>query len=41
MVIIQYPHTEYVEDEGLDDDVFTKPMSRVKFEHFRDKLGVV
>ena len=22
-------------------DVLTKPLSRVKFEHFRDKLGVV
>ena len=41
MVIIQYPHTEDVDDDGLDDDVLTKPMSRVKFEHFRDKLGVV
>jgi hypothetical protein len=22
-------------------DVLTKPLSRVKFEHFRDKLGIV
>ena len=36
MVIVQYSHTE-----DLDDDVLTKPLSRVKFEHFRDKLGVV
>ena len=36
MVIVQYPHTK-----DVDDDVLTKPMSRVKFEHFRDKLGVV
>ena len=37
----QYSHTKYVDDDGLDDDVLTKPLSRVKFEHFRDKLGVV
>ena len=41
MVIVQYPHTEYVDDDGLDDDVLMKPLSRVKFEHFQDKLGVV
>ena len=37
MVIVQYPHTEDVED----DDVLMKPLLRVRFEHFRDKLGVV
>ena len=36
MVIVQYPHTK-----DVDDDVLTKPRSRVKFKHFRDKLGVV
>ena len=36
MVIVQYSHTEYV-----DDDLLMKPMSRVKFEKFRDNLGVV
>ena len=36
MVIVQYSHIE-----DVDDDVLTKPLSRVKFEHFRDKLGVV
>ena len=41
MVIVQYSHTEDVDDDGLDGDVLTKPLSRVKFEHFRDKLGVV
>ena len=41
MVIVQYSHTKDVDDNGLDDDVLTKPLSRVKFEHFRDKLGVV
>ena len=41
MVIVQYPHTEDVDDDGLDDDVLMKPMSQVKFEHFWDKLGVV
>ena len=41
MVIVQYSHTEDVDDDGLDDDVLTKPLSRVKFKHFRDKLGVV
>ena len=41
MVIIKYPHTEDVDDGVLDDDVLTKPLSQVKFEHFWDKLGVV
>ena len=41
MVIVQYSHTEDVDDDGLDDDVPAKPHSRVKFEHFREKLGVV
>ena len=41
MVIVQYPHTEDVDDDGLDDDVLTKPLSLATFEHFRDKLGVV
>ena len=36
MVIVQYSHTE-----DIDDDVLTKPLSRVKFEHVRDKLGIV
>ena len=41
MVISQYSHTKDVYDDGLDDDVLMKPLSRVKFEHFPDKLGVV
>ena len=41
MVIVQYSHTKYVYDDGLDADVLTKPLSQVKFEHFRDKIGVV
>ena len=41
MVIVQYSHTEDVDDDGLNDDVLMKPLSRVIFEHFRDKLGVV
>ena len=41
MVIGQYSDTEDVDDDGLDDDVPTKPLPRVEFEHFRDKLGVV
>ena len=41
MVIDQYSDTEDVDDDGLDDDVQTKPLPRVEFEHFRDKLGVV
>ena len=41
MMVIQYFYTEYVDDDGLNDDVLTKPLSQVKFEHFRDKLGVV
>ena len=36
MVIVQYSHTK-----DVDDDALTKPLSWVKFEHFRDKLGVV
>ena len=41
MVIVQYSHTEDVDEDGLDDDALTKPLSRVKFKHFRDKIGVV
>ena len=41
MVIDQYSDTKYVDDDGLDDDVPMKPLPRVEFEHFRDKLGVV
>ena len=41
MVIVQYSHTENVDDDGLDDDVLMKPPSLVKFEHFQDKIGVV
>ena len=36
IVIVQYSHIE-----DVDDDVLTNPLSRVKFEHIRDKLGVV
>ena len=31
----------YVSTDEQVDDVLTKPLSRVKFEHFRDNLGVV
>ena len=41
MVIVQYSHTEDVDEYGLDDDALTKPLSRVKFKHFQDKLRVV
>ena len=50
MMIVQYSHTEDVDDDGLDDDVriwwfkidvLMKSLSQVKFEHFWDKLGVV
>ena len=41
MVIVQYSLTEDVDDDGLNDDVLMKSLSRVKFEHFWDKLGVV
>ena len=34
LVIVQYPHTEDVDDDGLDDDVLMEPLSRVKFKHF-------
>ena len=36
MVIDQYSDTEYI-----DDDVLTKPLPQVEFEHFQDKLGVI
>ena len=32
---------QYVSTKEQVVDVLTKPLSRVKFEHFRDKLGVV
>jgi hypothetical protein len=32
---------QYVSTNEHVVDVLTKPLSRVKFEHFRDKLGVV
>ena len=41
MVIDQYLDIEDVDDDGLDDDVLTKALPRVEFEHFRDKIGVV
>ena len=41
MVIDQYSDTEYVDDDGLDDDVLMKPLPQVEFEHFQDKLGEV
>ena len=41
MVIDLYSYIEDVDDDGLDDDVPMKPLPRVEFEHFQDKLGVV
>ena len=32
---------QYVSTNEEVVDVLTKPLSRVKFEHFRDKLGIV
>ena len=32
---------QYVSTDEQVDDVLTKRLSRVKFEYFRDKLGVV
>jgi ATP sulfurylase len=32
---------QYVSVDEQVADVLTKPLSHVKFEHFRDKLGVV
>ena len=32
---------QYVETNEQVADVLTNPLSRVKFEHFRDKLGIV
>jgi hypothetical protein len=31
----------YISTDEQVVDVLTKPLSRVKFEHFRDKLGIV
>ena len=39
MVIVQYSHTEDVDDDGLDDDVLTKPLSRVNFEHSLEEIS--
>ena len=41
MVIDLYSYIEDIDDDGLDDDVPTKPLPRVEFEQFQDKLGVV
>ena len=41
MVIDLYSYIEDIDDDGLDDDVPTKPLPWVEFEHFQDKLGVV
>jgi hypothetical protein len=32
---------QYISTDEQVADVFTKPLSRVKFEHFRDKLGII
>jgi hypothetical protein len=32
---------QYISMDEQVVDVLTKPLSRVKFEHFRDKLGIV
>jgi hypothetical protein len=32
---------QYVTTKEKVADMLTKPLSRMKFEHFRDKLGVV
>ena len=32
---------QYSDIEDVDDDVLTKPLPQVEFEHFQDKLGVV
>jgi energy-converting hydrogenase A subunit M len=32
---------QYIITDEHVADVLTKPLSRVKFEHFRDKLGIV
>jgi hypothetical protein len=32
---------QYVATDEQNADVLTKPLSKVKFEYFRDKLGVV
>ena len=41
MVIVQLSHTEYVDEDGLDDDALIKSLSQVKFKHFQDNLGMV
>ena len=41
LMIVQYSHTEDVDEDGLDDDVLTNPLSQVNFKHFQDKIGMV
>ena len=42
-MMFQYSHTGDidVDEDGLDDDALKNTLSRVKFEHFRDKIGMV
>ena len=37
MVIVQYSHIKEVDDDG----VLMKPLSQVKFKHFRDNISEV
>jgi len=32
---------QYISTDEQTSDILTKPLSKVKFEYFRDKLGVV
>jgi hypothetical protein len=41
MVQRQAIKLQYVSMDEQVADVLTKPLSHVKFEHFRDKLGIV
>jgi hypothetical protein len=38
--LVFHDKSKHIEDEQVAN-VLTKPLSRVKFEHFRDKLGIV
>ena len=38
MVIVQYSHTEDVDEDGLYDDALTKLLSQVKFNTFETSL---
>jgi hypothetical protein len=41
MVQIKSVHMQYISTHDQIADVFTKPLARMKFEYFRERLGMV